>query len=310
MGNNRVCHSRASGNPFIIFVTLLILGLSFGLSSCNQKDPYPTGDFYAVIVSDTHVSRDESKIERLDKLSKMINTGVLPKVEFVVNTGDVVSRVYGDYRPDTPDSSDNRLRRAVEAFNKLQVPWYFVMGNHDYKIGPDRDSDTYFPKEEIEMMEKIWKKETGFNPYYSFDHGNWRFITLNSMRGRYLHRQFDDHQIEWLVNQLQDEKPAILFFHHPMETDNFTLWAHPKDVITEESEPQFYQILKEHKDQIKGIFVGHGHRWVEDNLFDKIKVYETNSFADEDELMYYVVGFDTLNKTISVGKNVIPETIN
>ncbi len=282
----------------------------FLIAGCESQNEYPTGDFYAVIVSDTHVSRDESKIERLDKLSNMINSDVLPNVEFVVNTGDVVSRVYGNYRPDTPDSSDNRLRRAVETFNRLQVPWYFTMGNHDYKIGPDRDSDTYFPKEEIEMMESIWKRETGFAPYYSFDHKGWQFIVLNSMRGRYLHRQFDDQQMEWLENKLEVKRPTLLFLHHPIETDNLTFWAHPKDLITEETEPQFYQIIKKHKDRIKGIFVGHGHRWVEDKLFDKIKVYETNSFADEDELMYYVVGFDTLKETISVGKNVVHDAMN
>lgn len=303
-------HYCAGRNPLFIFVAILALGLSFGFNSCGQNNSYPKGDFYAVIVSDTHVSRDESKIERMDKLSKMINSGILPKVEFVINTGDVVSRVYGDYRPETPDSSDNRLRRAVEAFKKLQVPWYFAMGNHDYKIGPDRDSDTYFPKREIDSMEVIWKRETGFPPFYSFDHSNWRFIILNSMRGRYLHRQFDDQQMDWLENQLIDEKPVVLFFHHPMKTDNLKLWAHLKDLITEETEEKFYKTLKKYKDHIKGIFVGHGHRWVEDSLFDTINVFETNSFGDENELMYYVVGFDTLNKTISVCRNVVPEATN
>jgi 3',5'-cyclic AMP phosphodiesterase CpdA len=280
----------------------------FLITGCVSPNEYSTSDFYAVIVSDTHISRDESKIDRLDKLSNMINTGMLPNVDFVINTGDVVSRVYGDYRPENPDSSDNRLRRAVEAFDRFQVPWYFVMGNHDYKIGPDRDSDTYFPKSELDSLEMIWERETGFKPYYVFDHKGWRFIVLNSMRGRYLHRHFDDSQMDWLKKQLFDKKPTILFFHHPMKTDNFTIWAHPNDVITEETEPIFYKIIKSYKNNIKGIFVGHGHRWVEDILFDTIRVYETNSFADENELMYYVVGFDTTSQEISVGENVLPDT--
>ena len=286
-----------------IFIASIIVG-------CENSDEYPKGDFYAVIVSDTHVSQDESKIERLNKLSGMINTDVLPKVEFVVNTGDVVSRVYGDYRHTDPDSNDNRLRRAVVAFSKFEVPSYFVMGNHDYKIGPDRDSDTYFPEDEIKIMEGIWKRETGFQPYYSFDHMGWRFIILNSMRGRYLERHFDDQQLHWLKATLSGNRPTILFFHHPMETDNFTFWAHPKDMITEDNEPEFYNLLNEQKNNIKGIFVGHGHRWIDDILFDEIPVYETNSFGDEEELMYYVVGFDTLTQTISVAKNVVPDAIN
>jgi 3',5'-cyclic AMP phosphodiesterase CpdA len=294
---------------FSILKQQIHLGIIFAIFTvgCNTNVEYPDGDFYAVIISDTHISRDESKIERLNKLSEMINNNVLPNVQFVINTGDVVSRVYGDYRYNNPDSSDNRLRRAVDTFNQIEVPWYFAMGNHDYKIGPDRDSDTYFPKSEIDSMEVIWSRETGFKPYYSFAHKGWQFIVLNSMRGRYLHRHFDEEQMSWLKNQLSNNKPTVLFFHHPMETDNFILWAHPKDLITKENEPQFYKILNEHKMNIKAVFVGHGHRWVEDKQFNIIKVFETNSFGDEEELMYYVVGFDSLTSTISVAKNVVPE---
>ncbi len=64
--------------------------------------------------------------------------------------------------------------------------------------------------------------------------------------------------------------------------------------------------MEKYKHIVKGIFVGHGHRWVKDTLFDVINVYETNSFGDEDELMYYVVGFDSLKKEIAVAKNVVP----
>jgi len=38
--------------------------------------------------------------------------------------------------------------------------------------------------------------------------------------------------------------------------------------------------LSRYKDVIKGIFVGHGHMWVYDKLFDSIDVYETDSFGD------------------------------
>jgi hypothetical protein len=95
-----------------------------------------------------------------------------------------------------------------------------------------------------------------------------------------------------------------------MKTDNFRIWAYPKDIITKENEPEFYNILEKYKNNIKGIFVGHGHLWLNDTLFGKITVYETNSFGDEDELMYYVVGFDMLNETISVGKNAVPNAMN
>jgi hypothetical protein len=86
----RLC--KYSINIIFIFPLLCIV---IYILSCGPEENIPRVDFYAVIVSDTHVSRDESKIERLNKLSKMINNGVLPNVEFLINTGDVVSRVYG-----------------------------------------------------------------------------------------------------------------------------------------------------------------------------------------------------------------------
>ena len=288
-----------------VLISLFVIFLP-QYNGCTTSDPYPAGDFNILIVSDTHFSRDESKVERLQKLSDMLDQEVLPNIRFIVNTGDVVSRVYGDYRPHNPDTTENRLQAAVQVFQGLSVPYYFVMGNHDYKIGPDRDSDTYFPKDEIELMEKIWKKETGFDPYYSFHYEGWNFIILNSMRGRYLHRHFDDIQLQWFEQQLKNNLPAVLFFHHPLETDHFRLWAKPKDLITDENERYFYGILEKHKDKIKAIFVGHGHRWVQDTLFGKIQVLETPSFGDEQKIVYTIAGFFKDSATVVIAKNPLP----
>ena len=286
-----------------LFLLILLFGL---ISGCN-RDQYPSGDFYIIVISDTHISRDQSKKQRLVKLSSLINEDHFPGVELLFNTGDIVSRVYGNYTSDNPDTTEKRLKTAVDIFRNFQVPVYLAMGNHDYKIGPGRDSDSYFPKEEIEMMERTWEKYTGFKPYYSVQHNAWNFIVLNSMRGRYLDRNFDEKQLDWLETQLKEDMPAILLFHHPLKTDHFKLWSHPKDLVTTEKEPRFFSLIRQNKHKIKGIFVGHGHGWVNDTLFDDIPVYETNSFADEEELMYYVVGFNKKKQSISVAKNVIME---
>ena len=57
---------------------------------------------------------------------------------------------------------------------------------------------------------------------------------------------------------------------------------------------------------IKGIFVGHGHLWVRDLLYEQIGVYETESFGDETDHPYLVIGFDNSSKDIHVGKMPIP----
>jgi hypothetical protein len=152
-------------------------------------------------------------------------------------------------------------------------------------------------------MEKIWKRITGFKPYYDFIHKGWKFIILNSMRGGYLHRHFDEQQLLWFQDQLQEEMPTIISFHHPIETDHLRFWCKPKDLITKDKEPAFFEMMNKKKHLIKAIFVGHGHRFIYDTLWETIPVYETGSFGDASDLIYYLVGFDNESQTIRVVKN-------
>jgi predicted MPP superfamily phosphohydrolase len=285
---------------------LLHLVIFIFIVSCSSSDKYPSGDYNVMIISDTHISNDEEKDDRLDTLLNMVNAGVFPGIDFVVNTGDVVSSVYKKYDRSNPEKSYNRLLKTVQIFNQLEIPYYFTMGNHDYKIDSDRDSDGPFNEDEIVKMEKIWKDFTGFEPYFSIIHKSWKFIFLNSMRGRYLNRHFDDKQLDWLEIELASNMPTILFFHHPLKTDNFRIWCGFKDLITQDKELRFYSLIQSNKKIIKAIFVGHGHMWVNDVLFETIAVYETNSFADESDLTYQVVGFDTMIHTFEPRKYPMP----
>lgn len=295
---------------FIKAKNLLHLAILIFTVSCNSIEKYPAGDFNVMIVTDTHISNDEEKDKRLDTLLNMVNAGVLPGIDFVVNTGDVVSSVYKKYDESDPEKSYNRLLKTIRLFNQLEIPYYFTMGNHDYKIDSDRDSDAPFDEDEILIMEKIWKDFTGFEPYYSIIHKSWKFIFLNSMRGRYLNRHFDDKQLDWLESELASGMPIILFFHHPLETDNFRIWCKFKDLITQDKDPRFYSLIQSNKKMIKAIFVGHGQMWVTDVLYGSIGVYETNSFADESDLTYQVVGFDTSTHTFEPSKYPLPMRVN
>ncbi len=277
---------------------ILILSTVF-LFGCVEKRT-PDGDFYTLIISDTHISKDESKDRRLDELFTMINSNEIPDVHLVFNTGDAVSRIYGDYTETNRDTSDDRMQRYLDIIDNLDVPIYTVLGNHDYKIGSDVDSDDPFSREQIEQAERLWLRKGNVYPYYSIEYNGFKFIVLNSMRGRYRERHFDPAQINWLRAELVDKVPTILLFHHPLETDHFRLWCSFKDRITEEKEPEFYALCREHKNTIKSIFVGHGHRWNSDTLFETIQVYETESFGDEEDSPYYLVGLDTTNYSVDV----------
>ena len=288
---------------------ILIFGLAFlfaGLMvSCAVLD-YPRGDFHVLIIADTHVNNEAIRDEKIASFIKKINDVAWPGVEMVIHLGDVVSSVYDVYDADHPARNVHRLAKADSLFRKLDVPYHFVMGNHDYKIEQKRDSDTYFPEDEIVRMERHWKAVTGFDPYYSVAYKGWKFIFMNSMRGRYLNRHFDPHQLDWLEQELRQGLPAILCFHHPLLADNIRIPAEPHDLFTPETEPRFYAILEKYKDRVKGIFVGHGHRWVQDRLYGSIPAYMAASFGDSERFEYYLVGFSGNGRILDVMRNVFP----
>jgi len=258
-----------------------------------------------MVISDIHISRDESKDRRLQSLISDINTDRYPGLKGLIVTGDCVSKVYSDKKDGMHLESGNNLAKLVELLQPLSVPYFLVMGNHDYKIDSDKDSDAPFSRQEIDTMEAIWKKYTNFEPYYSVHHSGWKFIILNSMRGRYLDRAFDPSQIAWFENELATGQPILMFFHHPIETDHFNLWGKWADLITPEKEPRFYELCVMHKEQIKGIFVGHGHRWIEDTLYEQVPVFETESFGESDETLFYLIGIDTVEQKIQVSRSPV-----
>lgn len=280
-------------------VFALLLFVNAGCSSINTS--VPEGDFKFIVVSDIHLKKKKvDRDKRLVAFVDAINKNKYPEVEFVVATGDNVSSIYDKYSPDDSQKGTNNLKRFVDIIDQLKLPKYIVFGNHEYKIENDRDSDAPYRTSEIDSLTNMMEGITKTESYYTFKHNDWKFIILNSMTGRGMDRFFDDTQLKWLENELKDEIPTILFFHHPVETDGIRIWCKPSGLITKEKETDFFNILSRYKDIIKGIFVGHGHMSVHDKLFDSIDVYETDSFGDNEDSPFYLIGIDKANNKLNV----------
>ncbi len=266
---------------FLINIVFFLL-----LLSLNVNGQY--SDFSFIVISDVHISNDELRDEKLKQFVDEVNSKTFGDVDLIIITGDNVSSYFSD-RNKPNDVDNNRSLKFISIINKLNIPYYIVLGNHDYKIDREKDSEAPFTFSEIDTMEILWKNSAGLEPFYSFDHQGWKFIILNSMRGRYMNRFFDNEQIKMLKEKLSEYKPTFLFFHHPLETDHFRIWCKPKDLITKEKEPEFFSVLQKYKNQVKGIFVGHGHMWNDDILFNTIKVYETTTFGENKPIAGYLI---------------------
>ncbi len=230
-----------------------------------------------VVITDTHFSGDQEKIDRVQKVIKAINnqTDDLGGTDILVNGGDFVSKLYRE--------GQCYVDIAIDAMKDLKVPHYLALGNHDYNM-EDKDTNwgSPFTEQEILDVEAIWKEKLGIDPYYSFVLKGWRIVVLNSMRGYYLSRYFDPVQMVWFEQQLSDQRPVILFVHHPLETDKFGFLP-TGEMIQKKVEPKFYEIISNNKQKIKAILVGHGHFWMEDKIYD-IPVIMTASIGETDLL--------------------------
>ena len=81
------------------------------------------------------------------------------------------------------------------------MPVHNTMGNHEiYGIYKKSGADSLHP----EYGEKMFEKRLG-KSYYSFEHGGWKFMILNSIedtkRDKYI-GLVDEKQIEWIKNEL------------------------------------------------------------------------------------------------------------
>ena len=91
---------------------------------------------------------------------------------------------------------------------------------------------------------------------------------------------FEAEQLAWLETELDNGDPTLIFMHHPLVTDDEDSMFAMLDSFAVDPEDGVYDILESYKDIIMAVFVGHGHIWERDLLFDTIWVYETGSIAD------------------------------
>lgn len=201
---------------------------------------------YFVHISDTHIGphrgytrHDHEPYSCAERVVEIINS--LPtRPDFVVHTGDVV------YHPN-PDA----YRLAAQVFGKLQVPIYYVVGNHDRA----RDIHHFLPmgpKEEL-----IADRET---LCYAFTVKGYRFLVLDGRGDDEIdpHGFLGEAQLDVVRREATPEGPPLTVFTHYPALPLNSIWmdAH---MLTIDGH-KLHEALLPARDRLRGVFYGHVHQ--------------------------------------------------
>lgn len=206
---------------------LLVFALALAILSINCAI---ADEFAFVHISEGHITGSGNFAGNLSAVFNEINA-MQPQPAFVIMTGD---------------QTETGLPRDWEKYRELcaslKVPLYQVLGNHETKWS-DGSKDNL-------------RRFFGQSPRYSFTHGNWRFIALDSSMWMQHHGLLDRSQLSWLQRELEQapKMPTVLFYHHC-----------PGFIPTEN---ELLQVIRPYN--VRLILVGHAHTfrtWKRNGVF-------------------------------------------
>jgi len=202
----------------------------------------------------------------------------IEKPDLVVLTGDVLS---GDYK--TKGKNDWRAsslwKLAVDPMIERNIPWCFVLGNHDAEGDYSKDQlvafDTSFG---LSLTQRGPREITGYTNYFlpvNWNLENDKSVAMNLWfldsgdyycEGVFGYGCVTRSQVEWFKNVSKSQtQPTLMFFHIPPPEmiqlyTQFKTQGHLWDegiCCWPKNTGLFHEILQ--KSNIRGVFVGHDH---------------------------------------------------
>ena len=201
---------------------------------------------YFVHISDTHLGPTEDyarhgypSLPYARQVVEIINN--LPtRPDFVIHTGDIVT-----------NPSAEAYQLAADVFAELQVPIYYVTGNHDRAC----DIRRYLT---MGPMQDCLPDACAL--CYVFEVKGYRFLVLDARGPDEIdpHGLLSEEQLE-IVRQeaTADGPPLTVFIHYPLLRMNSPgMDAHMQVLNGEE----LHQALLPARDRLRGVFHGHVHQ--------------------------------------------------
>jgi predicted MPP superfamily phosphohydrolase len=174
-----------------------------------------TDDFSFIHITDFHVGDPRGLLESIREtlgmksIKRCISEINILHPDFVIISGDLVfGQLY-------PREYSREYKKCYELIQKFDVPTYLCPGNHDGYRRPFEDGLEF------------WKKY--FGPlYYSFDYGNYHYLSINSYDMSALSRfaflfipfnwggSIQDEQLNWIEDDLASNSSDLtfMFMHH------------------------------------------------------------------------------------------------
>lgn len=214
-----------------IFLTIILLILVQTIASANS--------IKFVQVTDSHyIAGDKYRTETLQNAVQNINDE--KDIAFVVFTGDNIDSPKDEYLPD-----------FVKTINKLKVPYYLVIGNHDVFKNNGLSKKHYL--EVVKANNCFYKYKT---PNYVFKKNGFVFIVMDGAKEVIpgSNGYYKENSLKWLDKQLTKYKnePVVIFQHFPVVTSK-EIPSHA--VYKRES---YLDIIDKH-DNVISIIAGHLH---------------------------------------------------
>lgn len=193
-----------------------------------------------VQVTDSHfIAGNEYRTDVLKQAVKSINQE--KDISFVVFTGDNLDSPHAEYLPE-----------FVRTINKLNVPYYIVIGNHDVFKNNGLSKAHY-----LEIVKEYNCFYRYKKPNYVFQKNGFVFIVVDGAKevipgsiGYYR-----EDTLKWLDNHLKKykNKPVIIFQHFPLIVDKEV----PSHTVYQKE--KYIELLDKH-DNVISVVAGHLHK--------------------------------------------------
>ena len=193
-------------------------------------------------------SRSDHAIHR-----EIVSRLVIAEPKLILTTGDVVEGLLS--LEDSWKKQWATYDGIVKAFKDQSIGVFPAVGNHD--IFADKWATEQYKKRVLELSkpESTPPLRAGSTPfYYSFDKGNVRFISINSLRTKKL--KPGTEQYEWLELELSDAHKAGKFIIPYFHIAVFSIGDHGSKVsLQKHLHPLFL------KYGVRLVFQGHDHNY-------------------------------------------------